>query len=354
MSGMTNGADIDFSSYELVPLTDMTVDALNGLAQSCEKTAAWKDRVRRMLIALKPKVGHGKWQAYCEEHFSNLGSVRTLQLYMQPETKPDELAAICDQTTAKSANVAHLKTGQVTVVVPEKASQSDPDPNPAPRTNTKHSAATAKVSEEKKPRTAAVPVTAELLETDDAGDEADRREAALGQLEEIVEILGLTTILKIAVSVDCYGHDKQERAALLRKAADELDPPKPQQGVAEGKAKTKAVATPSAAELIKLIPKHFPQVLRQAAQDWAEHKQSQARRDRIQSIVAWTKALELMETDKPATVAAKVNKALANNWKGWDHDGSGSKVAAKGPSFFRNPGPRKPIRYDNIDYGDDG
>lgn len=351
--GAASTSEIDFSGCEIEPLTEMTVEALQNLAHACEKTADWKDRVRRMLAALKPKVGHGNWQAYCREHFAHLGSVRTLQLYMKPESSKDELKAICDQSelSAKSANVAHLKTGQVNVIDPR--AEKDEDPNPAPRSNTKHSDDTRPKREDEKPRTAAVAVKAEIVDPEetDSDDDADRREAALGQLEEIVEILGLTTVLRVAVSLESAPEEKQERAALLRKVADTLDPDgavpvSPKKAERPG-------STPAASELVKMIPKDWPKILQAAAQDWCEHKQSLTRRERIQSTKAWGIALKQMAEQPADRVARKINKAIANNWKGWDHEGK-SEVSQKSAAFYRNPGPKKPVRFDNVDYGDEG
>jgi hypothetical protein len=299
-----------------------------------------------MLAALKPKVGHGNWQEYCKKHFAHLGAVRTLQVYMKPDLATDELKAICDQTGAvgKSADSALLKNGQITVVNPSERAKDD-DPNPAPRTNTHHTEATRKKREDEKPRTAAIPVAAEIVEPDDE-DEADRREAALGQLAEIVEILGMTTVLKIAVNVECDDSDKKERAALLRKVADALDPAGSTVS-APVKAKAERTgATPTAEQLVKLIPGTWPKVLQAAAQDWCEHKQSLPRRDRIQSTKAWLAAVKLMGEQPADRVASKINKAIANNWKGWDHnDGNNNKASDQ---LYRNPGPRAPVKYDNV------
>lgn len=364
MSVSTVTKEISYEGMALDALEEMANDSGGQVESHARKAVLFAINAGRALLAAKAQVAHGEWSAWLDVHWK----------YSQP--KASRYMTIANYSSmnnlehAKDVNHAlriiaedpetpkrERKTGQIAVVTPGQSERAetkpkDDDPNPAPRTNTHHTEGTRKKREDQKPRTAAVPVAAEIVEPDDeAEDEADRREAALGQLAEIVEILGITTVLKLAVHVECADSEKKERAALLRKVADALDP-EGAASVVPVKAKAeKTGATPLAGELVKMIPGKWPKILQAAAQDWCEHKQSLPRRDRIQSKTAWQKAVELMAEQPADRVAAKINKAIANNWKGWDHEG---KEPKRSPAFFRNPGPRPEVRYDNVDYGDEG
>jgi hypothetical protein len=100
---------------------------------------------------------------------------------------------------------------------------------------------------------------------------------------------------------------KRKAAAELRKLADKLDPPKTDK-------------TPSKSQLIAMIPDDWAPELQRAAADWAEYKQARAKGERIQTVRAWELALEQFTTLPSKDVISKVNKAIENSWKGWNHD----------------------------------
>lgn len=216
---------LDFTEVDIDPLTEMTVEALQQLATSCEKTADWKDRVRRMLTALKPKVGHGNWQEYCREHFAHLGSVRTLQMYMRPDSEKDELRAICDQSqpSAKSANVAHLKTGQVKVGPVEEPQHEADTPSESVLSVAKTSKDSRKVPEAKKKKTE--PITPEIVEHPEMRSQYISIDDADSLLEACIKVCRTTVILKGLV-LSCSDGAQAELGKQLRKAADTVDPPK--------------------------------------------------------------------------------------------------------------------------------
>lgn len=328
---------LDFTEVDIDPLTEMTVEALQQLATSCEKTADWKDRVRRMLTALKPKVGHGNWQEYCREHFAHLGSVRTLQMYMRPDSDKDELRAICDQSrpSAKSANVAHSKTGQVTVVDPEESSapaeEHEADaPSIDPPTNRKTSKDSRKVSESKKPKTAVI--TPEIVETEDEIPTVVRVDDPDALINACCRFCRPTQILRVLVSA-CAPESAAELGKLLRKAADTVDPPE------EDK-------IPTAAQCVSEIPEDFDADLRDTAEEWARYKQSRPRGDKIQSLRAWRIALKAFRKYPKHVVISKVEKAIASSWKGWEQNDQ--KNGKSSDELYRNPGPRAPVKYDNV------
>jgi len=357
MSVSTVTKDISFEGMALDALAEMANLAGEQVETHAKTAVTIAIRAGKALVAAKAQVPHGEWLGWLKANwnYSQQMACNYMQIanYKRASNLEDansvrealRIVALDPETPKRER-----KTGQVDVVTPDKSDRAEPrhkddDPNPAPRTNTHHTQGTRKKREDEKPRTAAIPVAAEIVEPDDE-DEADRREAALGQLAEIVEILGMTTVLKVAVNVDCDDSDKKERAALLRKVADALDPAGSTVS-APVKAKAERTgATPTADQLVKLIPGTWPKVLQAAAQDWCEHKQSLPRRERIQSTKAWLKAVELMSAQPADRVAAKINKAISNNWKGWDHnDGNNNKASDQ---LYRNPGPRAPVKYDNV------
>lgn len=357
--------DISFEGMALDALAEMANEAGEQVEKHARTAVKIAITAGKALTAAKAQLAHGEWAKWLAENWNysqptasrymtiaNYSSMNSLE---QAEDVNHALRIIAeDPTTPKRER----KSGQVAVRTPENPKRSevepkDDDPNPAPRSNTRHSEDTRRKREDEKPRTAAVAVKAEIVDPEetDSDDDADRREAALGQLEEIVEILGLTTVLRLAVNLECSDCEKKARAEVLRKAADLLDP----DGAVpvSSKKAERPGSTPAASELVKMIPKEWPKILQAAAQDWCEHKQSLTRRERIQSTKAWQIALKQMAEQKADVVARKINKAIANNWKGWDHEGK-SEVSQKSAAFYRNPGPKKPVRFDNVDYGDEG
>jgi ParB/Sulfiredoxin domain len=122
----------------------------------------------------------------------------------------------------------------------------------------------------------------------------------------------------------------------FRTAADLLQPaPKPA-----------ANGTPSAASLIMHIPGNWPADLREAAEDWIEHKQALTRKDRIQTLKAWQASCKRVAKYPTHEVVDLMQKALANNWKGWEHnDHNNGKTKSAARVRTRKS---KPVKYDPI------
>jgi ParB-like chromosome segregation protein Spo0J len=130
-------------------------------------------------------------------------------------------------------------------------------------------------------------------------------------------------------------------AKFLRETAETLDPPKREQDPAEGK----AGKTPTAARLEVLIPGSFSAELRQAAIDWARHKQRMVKKQRIQSEEAWTKALKRMTKYPAPLVVEMIERAMSNNWVGWEHEPADIKTTKSAGVKIR---PNREVRYDSI------
>lgn len=65
-----------------------------------------------------------------------------------------------------------------------------------------------------------------------------------------------------------------------------------------------------------------------AVDDWAEHKQSLAGKDKIRTVKSWKKALErilkVSQARGDGAAAEMIDKAIANGWKGWEHGSGGT------------------------------
>lgn len=65
-----------------------------------------------------------------------------------------------------------------------------------------------------------------------------------------------------------------------------------------------------------------------AVDDWAEHKQSLAGKDKIRTVKSWKTALKrilkVSQARGDGAVAEMIDKAIANGWRGWEHDNGGT------------------------------
>lgn len=228
----SGGMLIDFDAMELEPLTDMTVEAFTEFSNAFRKSQDWKDRLCRMLDSLKKKVGHGEWAAFREKHFGHLGSVRTLQLWMKSARGNDEVSAICCTETpadVKSANVAHLKTGQVRVVESSQREEIDPEHEADtqsidPPTTKKQSKENRKTSEANTPKTQPVAVTAELVDDSAQRPTSVRTDDRDGLLEACCRVVPSTAILRYLINI-CPAESSAKLGKQLRDAADIVNPP---------------------------------------------------------------------------------------------------------------------------------
>jgi hypothetical protein len=221
---------------ELTTFDDMTIEAIEVACQSafeeCESVFRAIDSKKnqleifgRLLTAAKKKVAHGEWENWLTDTFHGRLPFRTAQRWMATAKAP-EVALL------KSDKVDHVprserKTGRVKVE--QSASQSadvsekvdtrpvDDDPNPAPQTNTLHKPATAKAKEADRPIPAAV--TPEIV-----NEPGYDRQAWDDPVPE--KTLADWSVDQMLAFLKDSADEPKKRAKELRKAADELDPPK--------------------------------------------------------------------------------------------------------------------------------
>lgn len=162
------------------------------------------------------------------------------------------------------------------------------------------------------------PVAAEIVDDDedavDAASTADRIITAFVIQCEVRDFIALK-LKQTGGITDAY---KKKVAKDLRKEADIYDPPDDDK-------------IPTRTQLVTAIPDTWSDSLKQAATDWAAYKQARKKDDRIQSIRAWQIALKQMTDQEESTVVQKINNAIANSYKGWNHD-SGSSGNGKSKS----------------------
>lgn len=296
---------------ELTTFDDMTIEAIEVACQSafeeCESVFRAIDSKKnqleifgRLLTAAKKKVAHGEWENWLTDTFGGRLKLRTAQLWM---SKAQKVALLDTDERPRIVPRAERKTGRVKVAEtssPETPDnlKRDPDPNPAPRTNTLHKPATAKAREADRQIPAVV--TPEIME-----EPGYDRQAWDDPVPE--KTLADWSVAEMLAFLKDSADEPKKRAKELRKAADELDPPKVDK-------------TPSKSQLIAMIPDDWAPELQRAAADWAEYKQARAKGERIQTVRAWELALEQFTTQPSRDVISKVNKAIENSWKGWNHD----------------------------------
>lgn len=254
----------------------------------------------RILSACRCKVKHGEWESWLEETFGGALTLRTARRWIADVKDPEAKKVRNEKQVeerAKRPSMAEMKPG---VVV------TDPDPNPEPKTNTKHTAENAKAKESEKPAPRPVAVQAELVQATEPQTIPQIGDPYPIEIEE--KTLSDFSIREIGEYLKESAEEPKERAKWLRKLADELDPPKTNE------------KTPSASALKDAVPEDLPSDLFEAAQLWAEYKQARPKADRIQSLKAWEIALKKMRSQPASVVVRKIENAIANSWKGWDHD----------------------------------
>jgi hypothetical protein len=334
---------------ELTTFDDMTIEAIEVACQSafeeCESVFRAIDSKKnqleifgRLLTAAKKKVAHGEWENWLTDTFGGRLKLRTAQLWM---SKAQKVALLDSDEKPRIVPRAERKTGRVDVQPVADTADKHPlmncdkcgqlrghghtcdlDPTPAPRTNVLHKPATAKVKEADRPVPAAVtpefinepvPATTDgmmvFYKDDHAGILAACLECVPRQLmfDAVIERYAPVLLLRC---LDTLRPGEVKAAKVLREAADKIDPRK----------SAKQASTPSAQELIDLIPDDWIDIRKDAAARWARSKQARPLAQRIPDTEAWQIVLEQMSKHEPNSLLEKVKNAHVGNWKGWNHD----------------------------------
>jgi hypothetical protein len=347
-------------------LTDLPTETLAEMA--AEKAALVEQHGRktvqaaidcgRYLTEIKGRLAYGEWLPWLEEnwqysrmwasqfmklanvngtlHLENAGSIgEALRMIGEAEEaagtkrtrKPAEPAPEVIDNRPESRTIAQPKpTPDV-----QKHEQSEPQPanqsrgiahdlppdEPAslPRTNTRHT-----------------PATRQQIDHGPDSAPAQAVEDAYGMpLLEVVIAQHTTAEVVAALVAGMEGTQAKRVAAILREAADKLDPqpvvihhqepaPKP----------AKPGKHPSADQLMNVARTYETawsgQLMTQVSK-WAQYKQSLTGNAKVRSLASWETMLTRIDNVQKmrgaGTVCEMINKAIANGWQGWEHD-SGS------------------------------
>lgn len=374
--------EIKLAELPLETLKEMANEAA-GLVETHAKNAVSKAiDCGRYLAACKGQVEHGKWLAWLGANFdyTERHAARYMQIAGYAETHNLEQAEsishalrIIADDPATPKRERKEPAASVEVVQPQPTPAEHPsrkqsgDLPDLPKTNTKHTAENRKANPAEQPATRPVSVQAELVTAvdDESSGNAGQLEIAPELLQAVdktrdgrhlIDVLGeedpqqvlhscfrfnpVTAILRFLI-LSTDEKNNAEVASQLRKAADKLDPPKKV---------AKVVSVPTAADLYEAIPGDFPDDLIHTTKQWASYKQGRAKGERIQSLDAWRIALKQIwtqaETNGVDGVISKIEKAIANSWKGWDHGNDSKSKTTAGKTGRIKPSSAVP----NIEY----
>jgi hypothetical protein len=186
------------------------------------------------------------------------------------------------------------------------------EPPPLPKTNTLHT-----------------PATQQRIDRGPEPAPSQPVEDAYGMpLLEVVIGNHTTQEVVDALIVGLQGSQAKRVAAILREAAEKLDP-QPVIHDATEKPAAKAKKHPTADQLMEVAGayagKWSGQLMTQVCK-WAEYKQSLAGNAKVRSLASWDAMLTRIDNVHkmrgPGTVCEMINKAIANGWQGWEHDSS--------------------------------
>jgi hypothetical protein len=135
-----------------------------------------------------------------------------------------------------------------------------------------------------------------------------------------------------ALIVGLQGSQAKRVAAILREAAEKLDPQPAIHDATEKPAKRGSPAKHPTADQLMFVAEPYAtkwsgQLMTQVCK-WAEYKQSLAGNAKVRSLASWDAMLTRIDNVQkmrgPGTVCEMINKAIANGWQGWEHESSGN------------------------------
>lgn len=358
---------IKINELPLETLKEMMNEAAELVQKHARNAVAKAIDCGRYLAAARQQIGHGGWTVwlganfnYTERHaqrFMQIAGYAETHSLEQAESIQHALRIIADDPATPKRDKKE-PVPSVKVVEPERSAESAKssdagEPPELPKTNTKYTAENRKANPAEQPATRPVNVQAELVEAGDGNELLGKAEqfdiapeliTAVEKTRDgrpLIDVLGeedpqqliescfkhnaVTAIVRFLIN-STKDKDVEDVAKQLRKAADLLDPPKKP---------AKAGAVPRAADLIEAISPDWPDDLFEATKQWATYKQGRAKGERIQSMSAWEIARKQIwskaEANGVDAVVQKIEKAIANSWKGWDHgDKDDAKKTATG------------------------
>jgi hypothetical protein len=132
-----------------------------------------------------------------------------------------------------------------------------------------------------------------------------------------------------ALIAGLQGQQAHEVAAILRVAANKLDPLATVAAEPPPAKRAKAGKHPTAEELIRsteVYEDDWSGPLMTQVKAWATYKQSLVGNAKVRSLQSWAAALSRIDNVQKmrgsGTVCEMLNKAIANGWQGWEHDSS--------------------------------
>jgi len=364
MSGIKIFTVDDLSNVSDDLLTDMIVDAHKRCERQMKDAVASAINTGAALTVAKSRAIHGSWMKFLDACGITHQTARTYMTLASNSKRfefekagsiREAMRMIADESSSeKREHKASVKVVDPADRPVETSTSKQPDELPQlPKTNTKHTAENRKANPAEQPATRPVNVQAELVECvggDEPLSKAEQFEIAPELIEAVektrdgrhlIDVLGeedpqqliescfkhnaVTAIVRFLIN-STKDKDVEDVAKQLRKAADLLDPIKKP---------AKAGSVPSAADLIEAISPDWPDDLFEATKQWATYKQGRAKGERIQSMSAWEIARKQIwskaEANGVDSVVTKIEKAIANSWKGWDHgDKDDAKKTATG------------------------
>jgi hypothetical protein len=190
------------------------------------------------------------------------------------------------------------------------------EPPPLPKTNTLHSPATQQ-------RIDRGPELAQPQPVEDA--------YGMPLLEVVISNHTAQEVID-ALIAGLQGQQAHEVAAILRVAADKLDPLATVAAEPPPAKPAKAGKHPTAEELIRsteVYEDDWSGPLMTQVKAWATYKQSLVGNAKVRSLQSWAAALSRIDNVQkmrgPGTVCEMINKAIANGWQGWEHDSGNGK-----------------------------
>jgi hypothetical protein len=345
-------------STDLKRLEDTPIEALAILANEEAENAAkqWqqakamaKSAIRSGQIAgkclsiIKQQLPHGQWLPWLEENWQHHRSwaARLMKLsnvectlHLEDATSLSHALRLMDEAeeaagAKRSRKAAAVPAPEVEVIdnrpaKPQEQPQTPPamfddsddlppeEPPALPKTNTLHT-----------------PATQQRIDRGPEPAPPQPVEDAYGMpLLEVVIGNHTTQEVVDALIVGLQGTQAKRVAAILREAAEKLDPQPVIHDMTE-KPAAKAKKHPTADQLMEATrdyPVKWTSQLITQVHAWAEYKQSLAGNAKVRSLTSWAAMLARIDNVQkmrgPGTVCEMINKAIANGWQGWEHDSS--------------------------------